>query len=96
MLRLLSTTADAFSITFCTCDVKRKTGGELVTLANMCNPAVRVALEKAERKAPAAASKSSAKHSDNATRNLLNLDSNRVVKVHIDLITHINGRTVVR
>lgn len=80
-----------FDITWCTCDVARKTGGELIRLnkAYLSGAEIKRAtdLEKSQK-----ASKRQ-NHFGNATRNIKNALGD-LKKVHIYLILELNGKTV--
>lgn len=88
-----------FSLTFVTANRSKKTGGEIITVK-------RAILSKYEKSLPAhlqdagtTRTTSTGKgknpnHFFNGTRNIIDLDTQTFIKVHIRLITHFNGQQV--
>jgi len=73
------------SITFVKLDNRRNTGGEKVTLEN-------AVLQGNGR------SKSTTKnpnHFENYTRNIKSVDGDRIIKIHVPLVTRFNGYKVI-
>jgi hypothetical protein len=89
---------DAFSLTWVTADRKRNTGGEIRHLIN----AVRADVSdggKERKKGDALelipALKKKPNHFDNDTINIRKRGTERIVKVHVNLITVFNGKPVI-
>lgn len=74
-----------FSITWVKCDEKQGTGGEKITL----DQAVLVgnAHSKSEKRNP--------NHFENYTRNIRAYEGDRIMKIHIPLVTRFNGKQVI-
>lgn len=74
-----------FSITFVTCNQKQGTGGEKITI----DQAVLVgnSTSKSNKKNP--------NHYENYTRNIRALEGDRMMKVHVLLITRFNGQSII-
>ena len=73
-----------FSITFVTCDRKKKTGGQKITLEK--------AISEGSGK-----SKSKLRNPDhyrNYTRNIRSVDGDKIIKIHPLLVTRFNGQTI--
>jgi hypothetical protein len=85
-----------FSILFVTCDIKRKTGGDLIKLENVIlsfneNRAKRLGFETPEP--PVTEFTKQANHYENASRNVL-LKNGLRKKFHIRLLLEFNGKKV--
>lgn len=98
VLTEMDSTAEPFSITFCTADRQRGTGGEVVTLEGCVQTG---APEKVKGAKPASAlatapavGKGKPCHRANQTRNVTILSSGKTRKVHIRLIMEFNGQKV--
>lgn len=82
-----------FNIVFCTADLNRKTGGEIIQLDN--------AVLSRKIKHPTHYRKSNEQvikkplHYRNRTRNLQQLKTSEIRKAHIDLVLYLNGEEVV-
>jgi hypothetical protein len=88
---------EVFSIKFCTADRTRGTGGELRLIERAIKSGARGKEVKKER-ALAAAGKPHVKKAANARssyRNIYQLGTHDVRKIHIRLITHFNGKRVI-
>lgn len=70
-----------FSIEFVTCNLKDQTGGEKIFF----DKAVFVG---------GPSEKSKANHFENYTRNIRYATGDRIIKVHVDLITKFNGKKI--
>ena len=82
-----------FSLTYVTADRKKGTGGDLVSIPRATKTGHRA---KDGQKLTPAVIRQAAKnpnHSEHFTRNIV-LPNREVRKVHIDLITHFNGKKV--
>ena len=75
-----------FSITWVTNNSKLGTGGDKITLENAV--LVGSGNSKSEKKNP--------DHYQNFTRNIKALDSDRIIKIHVLLVTRFNGMGVIR
>lgn len=85
---------EPFSVEFVTCDLKRKRGGEIISVEGAV--LMRTTTDRAneqQSKPTNATTTRSANEYENATRNLL-LPNNQVRKIHIRLITKFNGQSV--
>jgi hypothetical protein len=80
-----------FALTFCTADRSRRTGGEVISLP-------KAVLMKRMKKTTAASGSGTAKKKsndfENATRNVLCLDTQRPYRVHLRLIESFNNTPV--
>ena len=72
-------------ITWVTCDLKRNTGGEKITLerAVLCSGG------------KSSAEKYNPNHFDNYTRNIRAADGDRMMKIHVPLVTRFNDAKVI-
>jgi len=85
---------EPFSIEFVTCDMKRKKGGEIISIDGAVLRRTAVDREQEKQSNPINANPSrSANEYTNATRNLL-LPNGQTRKIHIRLITMFNGQSV--
>lgn len=85
-----------FSISFWTCDVKRKKGGEIIKLENVIlsfneNKVEKLGFEQPQ--SPVTQFSKKANHYEHATRNLL-LQNGHRKKFHIRLLREFNGKKV--
>lgn len=86
---------EPFCITAVSADKARNKGGELLKLTNMIVPTIgRLALAGIETDYNSGDVKS-ANHKKHGTINLINIDSRRPAKIHIDLILEFNGKRVI-
>jgi hypothetical protein len=83
-----------FSISFCTADLKKKTGGEILTIEKAVLAKNQEGVKETPAGIVAPATTKKANHWDNETRNIMLLPSKNIRKVHIRLITKLNGQTV--
>jgi hypothetical protein len=90
-------TGEPFSITYCTFDEKRGTGGERRTIERAVAPKLRVKTAPAATalKSPSGDLGVSPHHLWNNTFNITDLATNRVKKIHWLLIELYNGYQVV-
>lgn len=80
-----------FSITFCTADVARDTGGEIIHYEKAILSRLNKPARNIKSKKPA---KGATQHYKNRTRNICALGNSEVRKLHIDLILDINGQPI--
>ncbi|RQO65114.1 hypothetical protein DBR40_24725 [Pedobacter sp. KBW01] len=73
------------SITWVKCNLKDNTGGEKITLANAV----------LEGSGKSNSSKKNPNHFENYTRNIRAFDGDRIMKIHVLLITRFNGDKVI-
>ena len=86
---------EPFCITAVSADKSRNKGGEFLKLTNMIVPTIgRLELAGIQTAHSPEASKS-ANHKKHGTINLINIDSRRPAKIHIDLILEFNGKRVI-
>ena len=88
-----------FSIKFVTCDLRRKSGGELIELENVVKcvgkKKGKVIFDDRKKTPNKKKEKKNPKHWDNSTRNILIPSSGQIRKCHIRLITEFNGQKVI-
>jgi len=99
-IRLVDNSHQPFSLTAVKADKKQQSGGDFVKLKRCINVKN---LGKNKRHKSSGRSESllapntiykDPNHWRNGTRNLKDLDSGKIVKVHIDLMTEINGEPI--
>lgn len=79
-----------FSVVFCTADLSRNTGGEIIEIPK----AVLSRKLKKPSSYSGVNSKNQPSHHRNRTRNIQQLNTSEIRKLHIDLILFINGEAV--
>lgn len=85
---------EPFCITAVTADKSRNTGGEKLVLTNMIVPTTgRMDLKEMERSFNPE-DRRNANHKQHGTINLINTESRRPAKIHIDLILEFNEKIV--
>lgn len=72
---------EPFSITFVTCDLKKGTGGQKISL----DKAVLVGGRSSK------SGERNPQHDRNYTRNIRHLESDKIIKIHALLVTRFNG-----
>jgi len=82
-----------FHIVFCTADLNRKTGGEIITLDRAVLS--RNIKSKVYGKSGNVQATKKPEHHRNRTRNLQQLQTSEIRKAHIDLILYLNQEEVV-
>lgn len=85
---------ERFDIEFVTCDRKRNTGGALKGLTNCIYPQTKQKAETTGEVSKESVTKAP-RHYRNSTLNLQQLGNREITKVHIRLITKLNGVQVV-
>lgn len=73
-----------FSIEFVTCDLKKNTGGQKISIEKAVM--VGSARNNGGLKNP--------NHFENYTRNIRSVDSDQIIKVHVLLVTKFNGKAI--
>ena len=85
---------EPFCITTVTADKTRNTGGKELVLTNMIVPTIeRMELQGMERSFNPE-ERINSNHKQHGTINLINTESRRPAKIHIDLILEFNGKIV--
>jgi hypothetical protein len=87
----------AFSLTFVTADLHRKTGGQLLTLPN-CVLNKNSGQAKKSRTRHFEGGKAGSEDSQawtTQTINILDLDANKIIAVHIQLLLRVNGLRII-